>query len=410
MTALVIAAHGTRLPEGQQACRALVDRVRGLLPGVVVSAGYVELDTPSVADAVADALGADSDRHVVVVPLMIGTGGHVRDDIPEGIAAGRARVPGGVVSYAPHLGPDPRLRAAVLGRISEAQGEWSAGQTSVVLLGRGTSVTDANADHARLARVLLEEGGFADVIAGFIQVSRPNLASALDGAYAHGGRRIVVMPHFLFPGRLLGWTQQQTAEWQQAHPDAEVRISDVIGDCDELAAVVADRYREAAAPRLRHTWHPEASPVYLSGLVLRGRKVVVAGGGTVASRRVGKLLDAGACVQVVAPTASQQIQGLAAAGKLSWSARPIAADDLAGAWYVLALTDDPVVNAAVADWAEQTRVFCVRGDDAQGGSAWTPATGLVDGLMVGVVGNRDPHRSARARTAAVAAIRELNQL
>ncbi len=409
MTALVIAAHGTRLPEGQATCRALVDRVRGLLPGVQVSAGYVELDTPSVADAVAEALDADTERHVVVVPLMIGTGGHVRDDIPEGIAAGRARVPGGVVSYAPHLGPDPRLRAAVLRRISEAQGDWAPGQTSVVLLGRGSSVTDANADHVRLARVLLEDGGYADVIAGFIQVARPNLAAALDGAYAHGGRRIVVMPHFLFPGRLLSWTHQQVSAWQQTHADAEVRVSGVIGDCDELAGVVAERYRAAEASRQRHTWRPEASHVYLSGLVLRGRTVVVAGGGVVASRRVGKLLDAGARVHVVAPVASEQLQELAATGRLSWSARPIAEDDLAGAWYVLALTDDPAVNAAVAGWAEQQRVFCVRGDDAQGGTAWTPATGLVDGLMVGVVGNRDPHRSARARTAAVAAIRELRQ-
>mgnify|MGYP000269976028 CR=1 FL=1 len=51
MSTLVIAAHGTRLPEGQQACRGLVDRVRTMLPGVRVLDCYVELDTPTIPDA-----------------------------------------------------------------------------------------------------------------------------------------------------------------------------------------------------------------------------------------------------------------------------------------------------------------------------------------------------------------------
>ncbi len=400
MTALVIAAHGTRLPEGQQACRGLVDRVRTMLPGVRVLDCYVELDTPTIPDAVAAGLAQDPDRHVVVVPLMLGTGGHVRHDIPEGIGTGRAQVDAGQVTYTPHLGPDPRLRAAVRERIAAALGDWTPEETAVIFLGRGCSVPEANADHERLGRMLLEEGGYADVVTGFIQVARPGLSGALDRAYSHGGRQIVVMPHYLFPGRLQRWAQQQTADWASKHPDAEVRVAEVIGDCDELAAVVVDRFLAAAAGGA-------APQLYLSALVLRDRKVVVAGAGRVASRRIGKLLDAGADLYVVAPEASQQIRQLADNGQLSWTQREVAETDLAGAWYALALTDSPEVNAQVAAWAEQRRIFCVRADDAAGGSAWTPATGTVDGLIVGVVADRDPHRSARARTAAVAAVREL---
>ena len=124
MSALVIAGHGTRIGRGQEACKALIDRVRGMLApeGVEVHDGYVELTDPPIDDAVAEAIVSDSDKHVVVVPLMIGTGGHVREDIPEAYTAG-ARRGGGSVSYAPHLGPDPRLRAAARERIAEAMGE-----------------------------------------------------------------------------------------------------------------------------------------------------------------------------------------------------------------------------------------------------------------------------------------------
>jgi len=207
------------------------------------------------------------------------------------------------------------------------------------------------------------------------------------------------MPHYLFPGRLQRWAQQQAADWASQHPNTEVRVAEVIGACDELAAVVVDRYLSAA------TDAEEAPQLYLSALVLRDRKVVIAGAGRVASRRVGKLLEAGADLHVVAPTASPQISQLATDGLLNWTPREVTESDLADAWYALALTDSPEVNAQVAAWAEQRQVFCVRSDDAAGGSAWTPATGSTGGLIVGVVGDRHPHRSARARTAAVAALR-----
>lgn len=149
-------------------------------------------------------------------------------------------------------------------------------------------------------------------------------------------------------------------------------------------------------------------PVYLSGLRLTGRRVLVVGGGHVAERRVPRLLGAGAHVHLVAPSATALLRGLAAHGALAWSARDFFEDDLEGAWLVLALTDEPAVNAAVAAGAEARHTFCVRADDATGGSAWTPAVGTVDGLLVGVIGNREPRRSARARDAAVAALRELD--
>ncbi|MGI5950291.1 MAG: CbiX/SirB N-terminal domain-containing protein [Brooklawnia sp.] len=406
MTALVIAAHGTRVASGQQACRALIERVRAMLPAVRVLDSYVELDEPSIQVAVADALESDPDRQAIVVPLMIGTGGHVREDIPEGITAGRSQVTDSSVIYTPHLGPDPRLRAAVHQRIRTAMADWTPEQTTVVFLGRGTSVTEANADHERLGRILLEEGGYADLVSGYIQVTSPGLAAALDRAHALGGRRIVVMPHYLFPGRLQQWAQQQASKWAETHPDAEVRLAEVIGDCNELAAVVVDRYRDALAGHSQAAVDTEAPQLYLSALRLAGRPVLAVGAGRVASRRIDKLLAAGAEVHVVAPEASEKIRQLAESGRLTWSQREFVQTDLDQVWYALAMTDAPQVNAEVAIRAESRQIFCVRADDAAEGTAWTPATGTANGLWVGVVGDRDPHRSARARTAAVAALRQ----
>ncbi|MGO9783674.1 MAG: uroporphyrinogen-III C-methyltransferase [Streptosporangiaceae bacterium] len=143
---------------------------------------------------------------------------------------------------------------------------------------------------------------------------------------------------------------------------------------------------------------------YLLGLRLRGRRVVVAGGGAVAGRRVPALLDAGADVSLVSPEVTGSLEDLAQAGRIRWSRRRYAAGDIDGAWLVCACTDDPAVNAAIAAAAEAQRIWCVRADDASQSPVWTPATGLAGDVRVGVLSG-DPRRSAGIRDAIVAGLR-----
>jgi uroporphyrin-III C-methyltransferase / precorrin-2 dehydrogenase / sirohydrochlorin ferrochelatase len=165
---------------------------------------------------------------------------------------------------------------------------------------------------------------------------------------------------------------------------------------------------------------------YLAGLRLHGRRVLVVGAGGVAQRRLPALLQAGADVLLVAPDATPAIEAMATAGELRWQRREYAAADLDGAWYVLAATDRPEVNAAVAVQAEAARVFCVRADRGSAGSAVTPATGEQGGFRVGVVSvahpdpgpgggapgagsghpGYDPRRLAAVRDGIVEALRE----
>src|SRR5260221_7853991 len=85
-------------------------------------------------------------------------------------------------------------------------------------------------------------------------------------------------------------------------------------------------------------------------LDLLNKRVVVVGGGKVASTKVRALL---ACrpnpLIVVAPTASAFIRRVADAGKLMWLQRDYLAGDLAGAALAFGATDDRAVNARVAD-------------------------------------------------------------
>jgi len=143
---------------------------------------------------------------------------------------------------------------------------------------------------------------------------------------------------------------------------------------------------------------------YLLGLRLQGRRVLVVGGGAVATRRIPALLDVGADIVLVSLTVTASLEDLAAAGRIRWEERGYADSDCAGAWLVCACTDDPAVNAAVAAAAEQQRTWYVRADDAQLSAAWTPASGRADDVRVGVLSG-DPRHSAAIRDAILAGLR-----
>ncbi len=141
---------------------------------------------------------------------------------------------------------------------------------------------------------------------------------------------------------------------------------------------------------------------YLVGLHLSGKKVVVVGAGSVAQRRLPLLIASGADVHVVAPVATPVVEALVDnpdGTGITLTSRKFQKDDLDGAWYVLAATDDEAVNAAVADEADRRHIFCVRADAGLEGSAVTPASFEYDGLTVGVLAGGEHRRSAALRTA-----------
>ncbi len=145
--------------------------------------------------------------------------------------------------------------------------------------------------------------------------------------------------------------------------------------------------------------------IYPVGLSLRGRRVMVVGGGSVAQRRVAGLHEVGAEVTLVSPSVTTALEALASSGEIRWERRVFASGDLEGAWYVVAATDDATVNATVAAEAEADRTFCVRADAAGAGTALTPAVGRHDDMTIAVHGGGDPRRAAGVRDGAVEALR-----
>jgi len=137
--------------------------------------------------------------------------------------------------------------------------------------------------------------------------------------------------------------------------------------------------------------------LYPLALRLEGRRVLVVGGGSVATRRVPALLAAGAQVVLVSPEVTPALRGHAAAGRLTLIERRFEPSDLDGAWLVSVAVDDPAAAAAVSAAAEERRIFCVRADDREAATAWTPAVTRHGQVTVAVTDDGDRRRAMAVR-------------
>jgi uroporphyrin-III C-methyltransferase/precorrin-2 dehydrogenase/sirohydrochlorin ferrochelatase len=106
---------------------------------------------------------------------------------------------------------------------------------------------------------------------------------------------------------------------------------------------------------------------------LRGRAVLVVGGGAVAARKVQALLGTGARIVVGAPVLSPPLQALAADGRIEHRPGEFAPDWLDAAWLAIAATDDPAVNRAVAEAGDAQRVWVNVVDDVELARVQLPA-------------------------------------
>ena len=263
---LLIVGHGTRDASGVAQFRQLIDLVRdrsaGWLPGV--DGGFIELAAPPVGEVVTRLAGArlaDGGAELVAVPLVLSAAGHGKGDIPAALAREQVRHPGLRYRYGRPLGPHPVLLDVLAARIDAALGEQAGDEqargrapragTHVVLVGRGSTDPDGNAEVAKVARLLWEGRGYDDVGLSFVSLAEPSVPAALERARRLGAERIVVAPYFLFAGVLPDRVTAQAGAFAEQHPAIDVRVAGLIGACDELARLVLERYAEALGGDIR---------------------------------------------------------------------------------------------------------------------------------------------------------------
>jgi cobalt/nickel transport system ATP-binding protein len=244
--------------------RAFARQVAASRPDIPVGSGFIELVEPELQAGMDDLVGRGA-TSVVGVPMVLLGAGHLKDDGPVALAEARRRHPGLRATYARGLGIHPLVLSAATDRIREAS---TAPADAVVIVGRGSTDPDANADLAKVARLLADSrglgtglGGTTGVIPGqdrspnqlglveeaFVSLAAPDVATALERCYRLGARHLVVTPYFLFAGILIDRLFDQATEWATHHPDVTLSFGRELGVDHRLVTLCWERYDEALA-------------------------------------------------------------------------------------------------------------------------------------------------------------------
>lgn len=121
-TALLIMAHGSRIPEANDAAREISRMVQERTGFEIVEVAFRELHEPNIQQGIDDCVARGAQR-ILMVPYFLFMGAHVLHDLPEEIEEARRRHPGLIMEMGRHIGVHPKLADVVAQRVEESLAE-----------------------------------------------------------------------------------------------------------------------------------------------------------------------------------------------------------------------------------------------------------------------------------------------
>lgn len=100
----------------------------------------------------------------------------------------------------------------------------AAPDLALVLIAHGSRASEANEAHAAMAAAVGAQLG-VPVVAAFLELAEPSIGAGIDAAVATGASRVLVLPHFLYPGRHVARDiPEEVAASIDRHPDVAVEV------------------------------------------------------------------------------------------------------------------------------------------------------------------------------------------
>jgi sirohydrochlorin cobaltochelatase len=253
-TAVLLIGHGSRdeaaISEYHQFAASLSHKLHR-----PVEACFLEFADPPIVDGIR-ACVENGATNIVALPLFLGPAGHQKNDVPAVINWARKEWPEVRFHYGTPLGAQHHLIRALAERAEEtiatATMDVSRSDTAVVVLGRGSRDPDSNSEVAKLARLLYEGRGYGVVEHAFYALSTPTVAEIVQKCARVGAKRVVLLPHLLFTGRIYHRIREQAAKAAKIE-NIEVLVSSYLYPHPGMLEAVASRYEEALGGVARMT-------------------------------------------------------------------------------------------------------------------------------------------------------------
>lgn len=246
---VLICGHGSRAKIAEQEFSLLAKGLQNRFPSLNVEYGFLEYSAPNIHMAL-DRLIEKGATKIYAVPGMLFAATHAQNDIPSVLTTYMEKHPGLQIEYGRELGLHSEMIAAFQTRILDALG-YSAPpkpgtlyDTMLVVVGRGTSVASANAEAAKLTRILCENLGFGWSETVYSGVTFPSVGRGLEMAIKLGFKKIVVAPYFLFGGKLIDRIYAYVDKVAQEHSDVTLLKANYLRDQEHVINTFIERIND----------------------------------------------------------------------------------------------------------------------------------------------------------------------
>jgi len=198
----ILTSHGTDNPVGAAVISDLVAAVQSALPGVRVHETYVDVQHPQLPEVLTRELAADPTGEFVVVPLLLGTGYHVKQDMADAVLQALTQHPSANIALVRAFQAAPELVNLMVSRVLEYQPLAS----DIVLFATAGSSDAASRDQAAetfelFSLALAKQAPGTKAELAYLSAAEPRLKDLVPRLKFKNPRsRIIVATHLLAPG------------------------------------------------------------------------------------------------------------------------------------------------------------------------------------------------------------------
>lgn len=246
---IMVCGHGSRDKDAEREFGRVAEGLRKRFPDLPVEYGFLEFSAPNIHMGLA-ALKEQNVDTIFAVPGMLFAATHAKNDIPSVLTTYEEKEENMAVHYGNELGLHDTMIEAFQARIYESLGinpnnpPDNLYDTMLVVVGRGTSDTMANAEVAKLTRIVNENMGFGWADTVYSGVTYPSVGEGLERLSRLGFKKIVVAPYFLFTGRLIKRIYGYVDHVAKQFSDIQFIKADYLNDHEKVIDAFEFRVRE----------------------------------------------------------------------------------------------------------------------------------------------------------------------
>ncbi len=170
-------------------------------------------------------------RRLVLIPVFLSAGVHVLEDIPEELSQAK-KVLGNTIEFqvTDYVGNFPRMQNLIASRFQKFN---SSGK---VILAHGSRLSGGNIAVENLAKCVNANNAYWTI--------EPDLLTTVKFLVEQGKVSIVIVPYFLFVGRITDIISSQVLAMQKDFPKHKFLLDSPLGVSRELASVIASQIQK----------------------------------------------------------------------------------------------------------------------------------------------------------------------